>query len=97
VRKFSRVDLFTTSPTQREFYNSKEIPLDPPIELPKPVYPEVSNEPIPPLIPKPIKTMEEKKKANIYMGVVLQFQAILDNPKVRDYHACYYWRNSLKR
>jgi hypothetical protein len=28
---------------------------------------------------------------------VLQFQAILDNPKVRDYHACYYWRNSLKR
>mmetsp|Transcript_8349 Transcript_8349/g.12451 ORF Transcript_8349/g.12451 Transcript_8349/m.12451 type:complete len:635 (-) Transcript_8349:293-2197(-) len=68
----------------REFYNSKEIPLAPPIELPKPIYPDVSNEPIPPLIPKPIKTMEEKKKANIYMGVVLQFQAILDNPKEAD-------------
>ena len=58
------------------------MPLAPPIELPKPVYPEVSNEPIPPLIPKPIKTADEKMKANTYMGVVLQFQAVFGNPKV---------------
>lgn len=55
--------------------------------MPKPVYPEVSSEPIPPLIPKPVKTSEEKRKANEYMGVVLQYQAVFFEPKVQ-FHAC---------
>ena len=78
---------------QREFYNSKEMPLPPPIELPKPVYPEVSNEPIPPLIPKPpnlVKTQEEKRKANEFMGMVMQYQAVLHNPKVYSILSCYF-------
>jgi hypothetical protein len=66
----------------REFYNSKEMPLDPPIKLPEPIYPEVTKGPVQSLIPKEIKSAADKEKMNLYQGMLLRYKAELNDPKV---------------
>jgi hypothetical protein len=68
----------------RSFYSSKEMPLGPPIKPPAPVYPEVSNEPTPPLMAVPTKTKEEGIKAAFFMGITMRFTARFINPKEAD-------------
>eukprot|EP01038_Epipyxis_sp_PR26KG_P005136 gene5136-7153_t len=82
----------------REFYNSKNMPLTPPIELPKPVYPVLQTT-IPPyngfgseedslqtckasLIPS--VPMKDGMKAKMYQGMILRYNAKLANPKEAD-------------
>ena len=69
----------------REFYNSKEVPLDPPIEPPIPIYPEVTRGPKQSLIPKEVKSAAEKEKMNLYQGMLLRYKAELNDPKVTIY------------
>lgn len=82
----------------REFYNTKSMPLGPPIELPEPVYPTVTTE-IPPyngfgskedslqtcksnLVPS--APMKDGMKAQLFQGMVLRYRAKLHNPKEAD-------------
>jgi len=68
----------------REFYQSKEMPLDAPINPAKPEYPQVSDEPPPPLMAVPTKTKEEGIKAVFFMGQTLKFKAVFLKPKEAD-------------
>lgn len=78
------VQLVDADEFTREFYNSKEMPLDPPIKMPEPVYPEVTNGPIQSLIPKEIKSAAEKEKMNLYQGMLLRYKAEMNDPKEAD-------------
>jgi hypothetical protein len=81
----------------REFYRSKEMPLEDAIQLPQPVYPTLQTT-IPPyngfgskedslqtckstLIPTPL--MKDGMKAKLFQGMILRYTAKLHNPKVR--------------
>jgi len=68
----------------RSFYASKEMPLGQAIVPPAPVYPEVSDEPPPPLMAMPTKTKEEGIKAAFFMGISLRFRAKFIDPKEAD-------------
>lgn len=68
----------------RAFYASKDMALEPPIIPPSPVYPEVSDEPPPPLMAMPTKTKEEGIKAAFFMGISLRFRAVFTTPKEAD-------------
>jgi len=84
----------------REFYVSKNRPLDPPISMPLPIYPTITNE-IPPYNPlfgseeDSLQTckgslaggkpaMKDGAKAKLFQGMILRFLATLLNPKPAD-------------
>ena len=86
----------------REFYNSKNMPLDAPIHMPKPVYPTVTSE-VPPyngfgseadslatcrhtLVPMP--PPKDGAKLKMLSGMVLRYEATLVDPTVRKMLRC---------
>lgn len=82
----------------KEFYRSKNKPLDPPIQLPPPIYPTL-NTTIPPhngfgseadslqtckSSLQPSAPSKDGAKAQMYQGMILRFAATMDNPKIED-------------
>lgn len=86
----------------RDFYNSQNLPLSPPIVVENPIYPQVKSE-IPPyngfgseedslqtckhtLIPS--APMKDGVKLSNFQGMILRYKATLHNPNVRSLNSC---------